>query len=142
LFSRVWDENRFVRHHVFVKTSPKEVQLAEVGPRFELKRTLQGLFVTADGTYVFLQPMKYGWAQLNNPKLSENGCSHIIHERLESVAYCQTLGHPAPEMTNKPILGLPRSGPADQGLRTTKVCYPSRSVDMLYSHEVNLVNLL
>jgi U3 small nucleolar ribonucleoprotein protein IMP4 len=26
------------RHHVFVKTSPKEVQLAEVGPRFELKR--------------------------------------------------------------------------------------------------------
>jgi len=25
------------RHHVFVKTSPKEVQLAEVGPRFELK---------------------------------------------------------------------------------------------------------
>ncbi|KAI0003063.1 Brix-domain-containing protein [Russula compacta] len=32
-------ENDFIsfRHHVFVKTSPKEVQLAEVGPRFELK---------------------------------------------------------------------------------------------------------
>ena len=27
------------RHHVFLKTSFKEVQLAEVGPRFELKRT-------------------------------------------------------------------------------------------------------
>ena len=25
-------------HHVFVKSSHKEVQLAEVGPRFELKR--------------------------------------------------------------------------------------------------------
>lgn len=33
------NENDFIsfRHHVFVKTSPKEVQLAEVGPRFELK---------------------------------------------------------------------------------------------------------
>jgi hypothetical protein len=132
-------ENRFVRHHVFIKTSPKEVQLAEVGPRFELKRTLQGLFVTTDWTYVFLQPMKYGWAQLNNPKLSENGYSRIIHERLESVACCQILGHLAPAMTNKPILGLPRSDPADKGLRTTKVCYSSRSVDMLYSYEVNLL---
>lgn len=28
------------RHHVFVKTSPKQVQLAEVGPRFEMKRKL------------------------------------------------------------------------------------------------------
>lgn len=26
------------RHHVFVKTGHKEVQLAEVGPRFEMKR--------------------------------------------------------------------------------------------------------
>lgn len=26
------------RHHVFVKTSHKEVQLAEVGPRFEMRR--------------------------------------------------------------------------------------------------------
>lgn len=26
-------------HHVFVKTSHKEVQLAEVGPRFEMRRT-------------------------------------------------------------------------------------------------------
>jgi len=26
------------RHHVFVKTGKKEVQLAEVGPRFEMKR--------------------------------------------------------------------------------------------------------
>ena len=28
------------RHHVFVKIPPKQVQLAEVGPRFEMKRTL------------------------------------------------------------------------------------------------------
>lgn len=28
----------FYSHHVFVKTSHKEVQLAEVGPRFEMRR--------------------------------------------------------------------------------------------------------
>jgi U3 small nucleolar ribonucleoprotein protein IMP4 len=40
LFVLVEEPNRKVvsRHHVFVKTSFKEVQLAEVGPRFELKR--------------------------------------------------------------------------------------------------------
>ena len=27
------------RHHVFLKTSHKEVQLAEVGPQFDMKRT-------------------------------------------------------------------------------------------------------
>jgi len=34
------NENDFIsfRHHVFVKTSHKDVQLAEVGPRFEMKR--------------------------------------------------------------------------------------------------------
>lgn len=32
------DINPFVRHHVFVKTGKKDVQLAEVGPRFEMKR--------------------------------------------------------------------------------------------------------
>lgn len=26
------------RHHVYVKTSHREVQLAEVGPRFEMRR--------------------------------------------------------------------------------------------------------
>jgi U3 small nucleolar ribonucleoprotein protein IMP4 len=26
-----------IRHHVFIKTSHREVQLAEVGPRFEMK---------------------------------------------------------------------------------------------------------
>ncbi|KAF9895727.1 snoRNA-binding rRNA-processing protein imp4, partial [Lobosporangium transversale] len=33
------NENDFIsfRHHVFVKTSHKDVQLAEVGPRFEMK---------------------------------------------------------------------------------------------------------
>ena len=35
------NESDFIsfRHHVFVKTGKKEVQLAEVGPRFEMKRT-------------------------------------------------------------------------------------------------------
>ena len=36
------------RHHVFVKTSHKEVQLAEVGPRFEMKRTLPYSSIIAD----------------------------------------------------------------------------------------------
>lgn len=31
-------DSAYRRHHVFVKTSHKEVQLAEVGPRFEMKR--------------------------------------------------------------------------------------------------------
>lgn len=40
------NDNDFIsfRHHVFVKTSHKDVQLAEVGPRFEMKRALFGLF--------------------------------------------------------------------------------------------------
>lgn len=34
------NENDFIsfRHHVFAKTGHKDVQLAEVGPRFEAKR--------------------------------------------------------------------------------------------------------
>jgi len=32
------------RHHVFVKTSHKEVQLAEVGPRFEMRRKISLFF--------------------------------------------------------------------------------------------------
>ena len=39
-------------HHVFVKTSHKEVQLAEVGPRFEMKR--RNSLVT---TYYMLMPL-------------------------------------------------------------------------------------
>lgn len=36
------NDNDFIsfRHHVFVKTSHKEVQLAEVGPRFQMRRKL------------------------------------------------------------------------------------------------------
>ena len=29
------------RHHVFMKITPKQIQLAEVGPRFEMKRKLE-----------------------------------------------------------------------------------------------------
>lgn len=35
----------FDRHHVFVKSSHKDVQLAEVGPRFELKREYWSSFL-------------------------------------------------------------------------------------------------
>ena len=35
----LWVQRSLVtRHHVFVKTPPKQVQLAEVGPRFDMKR--------------------------------------------------------------------------------------------------------
>lgn len=39
IFSIESQANKLHRHHVFVKIPPKEVQLAEVGPRFEMKRT-------------------------------------------------------------------------------------------------------
>ena len=32
--------NVYFSHHVFLKVPPKQIQLAEVGPRFELKRAL------------------------------------------------------------------------------------------------------
>ena len=40
------NETDFVsfRHHVYIKTGHKEVQLAEVGPRFEMRRALQVVF--------------------------------------------------------------------------------------------------
>lgn len=38
LVSSNLSESGAFSHHVFVKSSHKEVQLAEVGPRFELKR--------------------------------------------------------------------------------------------------------
>lgn len=39
------NEDDFIsfRHHVFVKNSHKDVQLAEVGPRFEAKRESNSL---------------------------------------------------------------------------------------------------
>lgn len=43
IFSTGSQANILRRHHVFVKIPPKEVQLAEVGPRFEMKRTLFSL---------------------------------------------------------------------------------------------------
>jgi hypothetical protein len=115
-----------------VKTSPKGVQLAEVGPRFELKRTFQGVFVINDWTYLFPQLMKSDWVQLSSPKLSGNGYSRIIRERQESVACCQILGHHALTMTNKPTLGLPRSAPADKGV----VGYKGRSLITVTCHAI------
>lgn len=55
------NENDFIsfRHHVFAKTSHKDVQLAEVGPRFEMKpyEIRQGTIeqVTADKEWVLSQ---------------------------------------------------------------------------------------
>lgn len=54
-----------IRHHVFVKTSHKEIQLAEVGPRFEMKRQfflpVSGSFhyFFADTPHCYLQRMRY-----------------------------------------------------------------------------------
>lgn len=39
------------RHHVFVKTSHKEVQLAEVGPRFEMRRASRPLSLSSSVEY-------------------------------------------------------------------------------------------
>lgn len=39
------------RHHVFVKTSHKEVQLAEVGPRFEMRRAYRSLSLSSSAEY-------------------------------------------------------------------------------------------
>lgn len=39
------------RHHVFVKNTHKDVQLAEVGPRFEAKRQYFPSCVLAVGNY-------------------------------------------------------------------------------------------
>ena len=38
--SSVTENDTNPRHHVYAKTSHKDVQLAEVGPRFEAKRKL------------------------------------------------------------------------------------------------------
>lgn len=35
----------YYRHHVFVKNAAKQVQLAEVGPRFEMKRTYVTFYI-------------------------------------------------------------------------------------------------
>ena len=39
-----WEPSIY-RHHVFVKIPPKQVQLAEVGPRFEMKREFSPLLI-------------------------------------------------------------------------------------------------
>ena len=51
------DIDPFVRHHVFVKTGKKEVQLAEVGPRFEMKRKpMLVICISSTSSYSFLSP--------------------------------------------------------------------------------------
>ncbi len=47
-----------VRHHVFVKTG-RDVQLAEVGPRFEMKRMSLRSFVDPWNHPIFVQHMKF-----------------------------------------------------------------------------------
>lgn len=39
------------RHHVFMKIPPKQIQLAEVGPRFEMKRASASLVLTAPAAH-------------------------------------------------------------------------------------------
>ncbi len=40
LFFLEYLTHNIARHHVFMKIPPRQVQLAEVGPRFEMKREL------------------------------------------------------------------------------------------------------
>lgn len=49
------NDNDFIsfRHHVFIKTSHKDVQLAEVGPRFEMKRMLLGYFIEKASLFIY-----------------------------------------------------------------------------------------
>lgn len=52
------NENDFIsfRHHVFVKNSHKDVELAEVGPRFQMRRTfflLHPLFLSPTYYHVY-----------------------------------------------------------------------------------------
>jgi U3 small nucleolar ribonucleoprotein protein IMP4 len=54
------DYSSVARHHVFVKVPPKQVQLAEVGPRFDMKRMLPQLtrgmkFLTSNPAYEIRQ---------------------------------------------------------------------------------------
>lgn len=70
------------RHHVFVKTSHKEVQLAEVGPRFEMRResfhTLSlypydSKITEIDRLIPAIQPMKSRMERLNKTRQTLNG---------------------------------------------------------------------
>lgn len=61
------------RHHVFVPTSHKEVQLAEVGPRFEMRREP----ASSSPVCIFLkrsQRMRSGKARLSRQRLMWSGC--------------------------------------------------------------------
>jgi len=90
-------------------------------------------------------PTKYGRAQSSKPKLSGNGCSHIIREPPKSAACCQSLRLQLAVLTrtNKLILDLPKDNPADRVVATkvyslassischiaTKLIYGELSVD-------------
>lgn len=49
------------RHHVFVKTSHKEVQLAEVGPRFEMRRASAPSFLSPPQSRAGLHASRVRW---------------------------------------------------------------------------------
>jgi hypothetical protein len=59
------------RHHVYAKTSHKDVQLAEVGPRFEAKRELT---LAHDVTLADVKPTKSSKGQSTKTRQTSNGC--------------------------------------------------------------------
>lgn len=82
------NEHDFIsfRHHVFVKVPPRDVQLAEVGPRFEMKRTLKSSLHYSLAAYISLQHMKSDRVLLSRRKPSVNGCSRTTHARPRNAA--------------------------------------------------------
>lgn len=77
------------RHHVFAKTSHKDVELAEVGPRFEAKRESAWYITHSDYKLNIFQLMRYGKGQLIKKKQMSSGCSDRICGRPRSVINCR-----------------------------------------------------
>lgn len=83
---------------MFVKVPPKGVQLAEVGPRFEMKRT------SADHCKIlrltkFPQLMKSDKGRLSKSRRSESGYSLITQGQPRNEVYYPT----APELTKSRV---------------------------------------
>jgi rRNA maturation protein Rpf1 len=79
--------SEFRRHHVFVKI-PKSVQLAEVGPRFEMKRACISISGLPPLIVPHPQRTRSGSARSNRSRPSANGCSPTTRARPKSAGFC------------------------------------------------------
>jgi hypothetical protein len=78
-------------HHVFVKI-PRQVQLAEVGPRFDMKRALFPFASLFFIQFFFSnQRMRSGKVLSSSRKPSGSGSLRIMHARRKRGAYCRVL---------------------------------------------------